>query len=77
VDYETIQKGYKMISAAGSPMPLLILYSELTRYNKVEFDEFDLLYFLKKDSRFHIFNDTCYFRYSRISLAALPVKSAA
>lgn len=77
VGYEILNECIRIISASSNGLALCILYNEIVISNPVEFDEFDLLFHIKKDSRFSVLNDSCYFRYTKISLNVMALKRAA
>ena len=70
IERDTLLECYNLIREKKNAIPLFILYSILKQSQICPFDEFDLLFALKRDIRFHIFNDTCFFRFSRIDLKA-------
>lgn len=68
---------YNIIQQKKNSIPLFILFSILKSQKDIEFDEFDLLFALKKDYRFYVFNDSCFFRFSKIDIKAEILKSIA
>lgn len=77
VNREALLECYNIIRQNKNAIPLFILYSIAKSKQVCDFDEFDLLFALKKDSRFSVMNDTCFFRFSRIDIKAEILKITA
>jgi len=68
IDRNILQTCFNEIRQKKNAIPLFILYAVLKELHSEIFDEFDLLFGLKKDNRFSVFNDTCFFRFSKIDI---------
>jgi hypothetical protein len=77
VETEILLACHNIIRQKKNAIALFILFSIIKLKQSCDFDEFDLLFALKKDSRFSIFNDTCFFRFSRIDIKVEVLKFAA
>ncbi|MDH4262824.1 MAG: hypothetical protein OEV78_07265 [Spirochaetia bacterium] len=74
IETSTLQDCYNIIQQKKTSIALFILYSMIKTKYIYDFDEFDLLFALKKDNRFSVFNDTCFFRFSKIDIIAETLK---